>query len=147
MEEHMKAIYGVVLAILLGSCSPFGLNPMGYEVLHEDLDVAWKKVSSMKYMDDGGSDGIKSPVEFFRDGGGDCLDFAGTLIYLLGPDAELVETLNNDGVKHALVRWDGLYIEPQVYGIYEQESSLQILEGFSYNNVLELSTNYGRKSL
>jgi hypothetical protein len=120
---------------------------MGYEVLHEDLDTAWKRVAAMKYISDGGSDNLKSPTEFFRDGGGDCADFAGTLIYLLGPEAEMVEVLNDSGIKHALVLYNKLYLDPQIYGLYLNKETIQILNIYTYNDVVKLSTDYGRKSL
>ena len=72
--KRVTVIAFVCTLVVLSSCT-FGLNPMGYEVKHGDLDSAWKHVASFEYQDD--PKGYwKSPVEFERDGGGDCEDFA-----------------------------------------------------------------------
>jgi hypothetical protein len=141
----MKAIYGVILVVLLGSCSPFGLNPMGYKVLYEDLDTAWKKVSSMKYINDP-EKYWKSPQEFFSDGGGDCEDFATALMYLLGPDASIV-IVGNNYPEHTIVYYKGFYIESQIYELYVQYSDINILYTLSYDSALFLATAYGVKSI
>jgi hypothetical protein len=146
MGEHMKIIYGVVLVVLLGSCSPFGLNPMGYEVLHENLDVAWKKVALRNYIPENGTNYWKSPAEFFRDGGGDCEDFAVTLVYLLGPDAEVVIEGTNSENCHAIVFYKGMYIEPQKYNKFYTPPT-NILKTWSYSDILWWTTLGGCKSI
>jgi hypothetical protein len=137
MEESMKAIYGMILVVLLGSCSPFGLNPMGYAVLHEDLDVAWKKVSSMKYINDN-ANYTKSPIEFFKDGGGDCEDFAVALMYLLGEDSTFVSL---EG--HAILKWHNKYLEPQIYGKMYDKDNLDIEYTVTYDQMMFVVTNWG----
>jgi hypothetical protein len=146
MEESMKAIYGMILVVLLGSCSPFGLNPMGYEILHEDLDVAWKKVSSMKYMAEPvGSNYWKSPIEFFRDGGGDCEDFAVALMYLLGEDSKIAFMHTESPIAHAVVLFGAKCIDPQIYETYVEHSL--IYEIWSYDIAMQKATKYGTKYL
>jgi len=143
----MKTIYGVVLAVLLGSCSPFGLNPMGYEVLHEDLDVAWKKVSAMKYIAE--PDGVnyyKSPKEFFNDEGGDCEDFAVALMYLLGDNTELI-IIQLPSSLHALIRYKNQYLEPQIYNRFRSNDTFVISSVYEYNTVMQCCTEYGTRHL
>jgi hypothetical protein len=143
----MKVVYGVVLAVMLASCSPFGLNPMGYKVLHEDLDVAWKRVSSMEYIKETNGNYWKSPTEFFNDGGGDCEDFAIALIYLLGPKANLVCISWSDKVHHAIVQYNNIYLEPQVFNMYYSINTITIEIIYNYDDTLCFATDYGRKSL
>jgi hypothetical protein len=141
----MKISMAILLSLLLASCAPFGFNPMGYEVLHEDLDVAWPKVAAMKYQDD--PDGYwKSPAEFFRDGGGDCEDFATALIYLLGPEASFVG-INVNGIRHAIVKYIDFYIEPQGYKYYYSPTELDIIIIYSYAFIMRYSTSWGNKEL
>lgn len=133
------------LAMLFMSCSPFGLNPMGYEILHEDLDTAWQRVASMKYIPDP-ENYIKSPREFFRDGGGDCEDFCVALMYLLGPDSSLM-VIELDGVEHGIIYYAGMYIEPQEYKRTYQPDKANPIAIFGYDEIMESATNYGRKHI
>ena len=96
-------------AIALSSCT-FGLNPMGYQVKHGDLESSWKYVASFEYQDD--PEGYwKSPMEFERDGGGDCEDFATDLMYYLGPESQLyIVKLNWFDDYHAIVYYNGRFI-------------------------------------
>lgn len=141
----MKALLLTALIGLLVSCSPFGLNPMGYKVLHEDLDTAWKTVSSMQYQYDP-DNYWKSPMEFFHDGGGDCEDFATALIYLLGKKAYMIIT-EDDSVRHAIVLYCGQYIDPQAYKVFYSRRELSIRSTWDYTEVLNYATSCGSKSL
>ena len=136
----MKIVYFSVIAFLIVSCSPFGLNPMGYEVQEMPLEEAWKLVSSMKYIPDT-SEYCKSPMEFFSDGGGDCEDFAIALVYLLGPQSTLIII-----PMHAVVYYKGQYIEPQLFGyIYDNVSA--ILLTIEYTEVMYRVTDWGTKKI
>lgn len=141
----MKTLILATLALSLAACSPFGFNPMGYEVKHEDLDAAWRKVAAMRYIHEDG-DYWKSPEEFFADGGGDCEDFAAALIYLLGPDAKMAIIQDGSG-SHAIVIYDGTYIEPQKYCKYYTPDSLAILGVYSFHLVMGWATDYGIRNL
>lgn len=133
----------VLIPIVFISCSPFGFNPMGYEVKHEDLNTAWKKVSAMKYIKEE-VNYWKSPIEFYADGGGDCEDFSAALIYELGPDASAVCYRREDGV-HCIVLYNGEYIEPIRYGMRQYPPN--ILYTLTYYEIMELCTDKGRKRL
>jgi hypothetical protein len=141
----MKALFLCILVMFLASCSPFGFNSMGYEVLHEDLDTAWQKVAAMEYQDDP-EDYCKSPIEFFQDGGGDCEDFAIALIYLLGPSASFIGIESAIG-KHAIVKYDSLYLEPSIYGVYYNPYKTSILVQYTYDYVIKIATLSGTKKL
>ena len=141
----MRTFFVVVIAAICVSCSPFGLNPMGYEVLHEDLDTAWRKVSAMKYIPEDGNY-WKSPVEFFRDGGGDCEDFAIALVYLLGPDSKSIR-IYWPPYYHFIVEYDNKYIEPQCYGYEYFPSDITIVNTFSYSYSITMATVTGLKSI
>jgi hypothetical protein len=118
---------------------------MGYEILHEDLDTAWRKVAAMKYIPEEGNY-CKSPKEFFLDGGGDCEDFAATLVYYLGPESSAIR-IEWPVQPHYIVFCHGLYIEPQTEGRYYNESRIIILDRYDYDFILEWATRKGNKSL
>ena len=133
-------------AIALSSCT-FGLNPMGYQVKHGDLESSWKYVASFEYQDD--PEGYwKSPMEFERDGGGDCEDFATDLMYYLGPESQLyIVKLNWFDDYHAIVHYNGRFIESEVYDMYYDESEFIIEQIFSYQDVMQGATDFGRKDI
>jgi hypothetical protein len=131
------------LAVLFMSCSPFGLNPMGYEVLHEDLDTAWQRVASMKYIPETG-DYWKSPEEFFRDGGGDCEDFSIALLYLLG-EGEMYTYMDARIGLHSIVKYRGRFCEPQVYGRYRPDPADSVRYIREYDTVILRATIAGVK--
>lgn len=133
--------YGFIAMVILvfASCSPFYFGSDGYEVLGEPLDVAWKKASQLVYSKDSTiNDEWKNPYTTERDGGGDCEDIATYLIYLLGPDASAV-IITNEGERHCLVEYHGLYIEPQIYHYYYERKRIQIIVVIPYHAVMVLA--------
>ena len=133
-------------AIALSSCT-FGLNPMGYQVKHGDLESSWKYVASFEYQRDK-ANYWKSPMEFEQDGGGDCEDFATYLMYLLGPESEMyIVRIKGSNILHAVVHYEGKLIEPQLYGMYYDGSSFTVEDIFSYKDTMAYTTKYGYKSI
>jgi hypothetical protein len=116
---------------------------MGYEIQEKSLEESWQKVSSYEYIEDL-EHYWKSPKEFFTDGGGDCEDFAIALIYLLGPDASFVCTDWNPG-KHAIVKYNNKYLEPQNYNLYL--NNVSVVYELDYYNIMEIATRKGTKNL
>ena len=142
----MKALLVTLIACLGISCSsPFYMNIKGYEVLHEDLDTAWKKVSACTWEKENGGY-VKSPLEFFKTKKGDCTDFTIALMYLLGSESKFI-CINTPEGKHNIVLYDNKYIEPQKYGKYYDEKKLNINGILDYNTAMEWATNKGTKSL
>lgn len=141
----MKTIIVFLFAFFLASCSPFVINSKGYSYLSMGLDEAWINTSQYEYIDDP-DNYVKSPNEFVKDGGGDCEDFCIYLMYLLGPKSNLVCISRYDG-NHYIVEYMGLYIEPQVYGMYYNYTELHILKIYTYDYTMRWSTFFGTKSL
>jgi hypothetical protein len=134
-----------LLDFVLASCSPFYLNTAGYEIKHENLDIAWARIANYQYQA-GPPETCKSPNEFFRDGGGDCGDFAIALVYLLGPEASVLGIQSSQG-EHAIVEYKSKYIEPQVYGMYYILKEIVIVHRATYYEIMELATNNGTKGV
>ena len=139
-------VLGFVLAIALSSCSsPFGFNTDGYIVQSMSLDEAWQYVASFNYQDD--PYGYwKSPHEFVHDGGGDCEDFASTLIYYLG-EGEVYIIKYSDTLYHAIVYYKGRFLEPQIYDAYFNEKYITIVEKYSFDEVMMQCTALGTKGV
>jgi hypothetical protein len=135
----------MVAASALVSCSPFYMNYMGYENLSMPLGEAWIKTSGFRYLNENHAY-IKSPFEFERDGGGDCEDFAIYMVYLLGPKASGI-VIKAGEFRHMIVRYDNLYIEPQVHGMYYDKYKLEIIEVLDYFLLMKYSTSMGTKKL
>lgn len=143
----MKALFISFLLLFIVSCSPFGFNPMGYEIRHDDLDSTWLHVSDQKYIPDSArNDYWKSPVEFFMDGGGDCEDFAIAMMYSLGPESEMLIIQSSDGI-HAMVVYNEIAISPQSYGVTLAVSGLRVLKRISYTEAMAKATKHGTKGL
>lgn len=135
----------LICVLFFISCSPFGINSMGYEIPYMELDEAWLLTSSYTGIEDSSpSDSFKSPSQFVYDGGGDCEDFAIYLIYLLGPDAYMA-AMYLHGTGHAIVIYDGKYIEPQVYGLY-YDDDIEIIKTYSYDYLMAISTRLGTRA-
>jgi hypothetical protein len=163
----MKPILALIVVLpilLLGACEPI-TNAiideifLDYPYIEEPLDVAWKQSSAFRYISEDGNY-WKSPREFEHDGGGDCEDFAGWLVYHLGKNASCaVIRRPGDATTHAVVRYKGsyLYIEPQKFGkTYAPSMLIPIgsLPGLdieflsteiSYDAVMKLSTAFYTK--
>jgi len=145
LEDKVKSILVAVIVLLIASCSPFGLNPMGYEILHEDLDTAWRKVSAMEYQTET-TPYVKSPTEFFATGGGDCDDFVAALVYLLGPESSGL-SISYPFPNHCIVKYRGMHMEPQVYNMYYSENDIVITGEYTYYEIMIPSTRWGTKGL
>jgi hypothetical protein len=142
-SEAIMKLAILALALLFMSCSPFGLNPLGYDVLHTDLDTAWQRVASMKYIPETG-DYWKSPREFFRDGGGDCEDFAIALLYLLG-EGEMYIYMDDRIGLHSIVKYKGFFYEPQDYGRFRPDPQNSIWYIYDYDASIWRATIGGVK--
>jgi len=138
-----KLIVLLALTIPLISCEPYYNNLQGYTYgQHLSLNEAWAKVSAMAYMRDTTGDYWKSPVEFYRDGGGDCEDFSGALMYELGEKAS-VAIVRMYGAYHMIVKWEGRYLEPQAQGLYYP--TVNIVSTLNYADMMRNCTNGGAK--
>lgn len=146
----MKLIIMVcVVLVLFTSCQlgPFGWNPLDYEYLEEPLDQSWELTASFEYQHEyGDEDYYKSPREFERDGGGDCEDFCAYLMYLLGENSSMVKIyIKQYDCYHTIVKYNGLYIEAQIYGKYYAADSLTIYNEKEWHTVMNIATNNGTK--
>ncbi|MFA5153545.1 MAG: hypothetical protein WC554_13360 [Clostridia bacterium] len=146
----MKSLIIILFLSLLFSCSgPFYLNTKEYKINEYSLEIAWQmtaiNTSDFKYIED--YDGLMytSPYEFKKHGGGDCAAFSIYLIYLLGPRANYIGIKNKNNINHAIVEYNGLYIEPQWYGKYYNYNELNIIKKIDYYGIMELSTLYGTR--
>ena len=141
-----KLIISIAFVLLLSSCT-FGFNSEGYKHETMPLDEAWKYVASFDYQWD--DDGYwKSPHEFVADGGGDCEDFASTLMYYIGGGELVIIYFTSGqwaGAYHAVVRFDGKYIESEMYGLYHDPSTFEIIDVYDYDTVMGYCTKYGTK--
>jgi len=139
-----KLIISIIATLVLSSCT-FGFNPEGYKHETMPLDEAWKYVASFDYQDD--PYGYwKSPHEFVHDGGGDCEDFASTLIYYLG-EGEVYIIKYSDTLYHAIVYYKGRFLEPQIYDAYFNEKYITIVEKYSFDEVMMQCTALGTKGV
>lgn len=143
----MKAMILLCFCLIIASCSPYGFNPMGYEIKNENLDEAWKKVAAMKYIPESDDkDYWKSPTEFYADGGGDCEDFAIALVYLLGIDAEMLFVRTTTKAFHAIVHYKDMWIEPQEYEVYYKDVKFSAIVGrYPYKILMLYATYMGSK--
>ncbi|MDD5353379.1 MAG: hypothetical protein PHS93_09485 [Candidatus Omnitrophica bacterium] len=137
-------------SLLLFSCSgPFYLNTKGYKINEYSLEIAWKmtarNISDFKYIKKDFLKIYNSPTQFKKNNGGNCSDFAIYLIYLLGPKANFISIKNKNNINHAIVEYNGLYIEPQWYGKYYNYNELNIIKKIDYYGIMELSTLYGTR--
>lgn len=111
-----------------------------YPYIEEPLDDVWQRSASFRYQPEEG-DYWKSPLEFERDGIGDCEDFCAWMIYHLGSDARIVQCMREHDVSpHAIVEYRGQYIEPQTYGKTYAADQITISGSMSYDAVMKLST-------
>lgn len=146
----MKTFKLFLAALVLSGCSPFYLNTEGYSVKDGDLEESWKKTASYTYIWEelDAEQYIKSPHEFEDDGGGDCEDFAVYLMYLLGKKSELAGVLlNGTTLFHALVIYNGKYLDPQVYGKYYTKDEFILIKTYNYDYMMFAATNGGTKNI
>ena len=134
------------LAATVSCDTAFGFNLKGYSSMAHDLEDAWRKTASFEYF----ADRIgywKSPREFERDGGGDCEDFCTYLMYHLGEKSEMyIVRLNGREGNHAIVRFEGRFIEPQAYLTVYDRSDFRVLESLDYAETMRRTTFFGLKS-
>jgi len=138
-----KGIFLLCLAI--ASCSPFFINTMDYEYQALELYTAWAMMDQFDY-ENKPSAYYKSPKEMEADGYGNCGAHAVYMVYLLGNKASLV-IINQPPSNHSIVKYNGLYIEPQIYDMFYAKTSLIILEEYSYDYIMRYATRWGTKSL
>lgn len=137
-------LIAILLLVLLSSCdNPFGMNLKNYKENSYSLQDAWLITSSHEYRKEI-FEYWKSPTEFERDGFGDCEDFAAYMVYLLGEDASMVAVLGKS-VIHAVVKYQGKYIEPQEFGKYYLNPL--VLKTYTYKEVMQRATLWGLKAL
>lgn len=76
-------------------------------------------VNSYKYMFNGHT-GRKTPEQFYKDGGGSCIDFARTKQAELGGEIVILPELfiqNNQLVTHAVLKVDGWLLDSRFNGL------------------------------
>lgn len=130
----MKYICALILGILFSSCTPFYNNKLNYNSPKMDLNSAWIDTSKYNRIPDKDQfTDIKSPIQFEKDGGGDCEDFSGHLIYELGEGSIIWVYIKSKNANHCIVKYRDSYIEPQIYGEYIN------LDSFGYIFVMEIS--------
>lgn len=141
----MKKLYFIVICFLFVSCRQSFFDYKLYDYQEEELIPTWYRISQYKYFL---HDGWYSPLEFEKYGGGCCRDFASTLMYYLGPKSSfvIIAIEGNPNKKHALVFYEGRYIEPQIYGLYYNESDITIETIINFNDTMEYCTDNGSKS-
>jgi hypothetical protein len=136
----------VLVSVFSMACAgPFYLNTQGYKNNSMNLAEAWRVVSEYRYVGDT-PEYNKSPMEFFESGCGDCFDFSSALVYLLGPRASVV-TIEDYPVTHAIVLYNGEYIEPQLYGKYYSINDITIVKIVSYKTLMARITEWGTKGM
>jgi hypothetical protein len=136
----------LTIASLSSSCDlAFGFNKLDYARLNTDLDTAWRQTASYSYYLDTQNE-WKSPKEFEHDGGGDCEDFAVHLMYYLGDSSTLyIVKLKSHGTYHAIVRFDGRYLEPQIFNRVYDPDEFDIAYHVGYAATMLFVTNGGSK--
>lgn len=117
-----------------------------YPYLEEELLSAWKICAAFTYYSDGNRDYWRSPKEFERDGGGDCDCFSAWLVYHLGKNASLaVVQMNGHEKYHAIVFYNGVYVEPQTYLFFYGGYEFTLIRTYSYDEVMMIATaNYSK---
>ena len=158
MKIFMKTLIGFITLFMVMSCtSPtlyfakdtFGSNPLGYTT-EQIMTVkdAWRATAKFTYISDGSKDYWKSPKEFEADGGGDCEDFCIYFIYLLGEEANASMVFIDRGdSNHAIVKYEGVYIEPQCNGYYWYYDEIDIIKEYDYDYVMNNATRLGSKNI
>ena len=131
----------LVLAALSSCASPV-LYRSDYSSAVEGLPLvtsisaAWKISAAIEY--DGSLD-CRTPAHTYRVGAGDCKDISALMVALLrgaGIDSELVRIHYYDG-QHMIVYILGHgYVEPQDYGVYYFEDSLEIMTRYTLEEYL-----------
>jgi hypothetical protein len=130
----------------ISSCDvAFGFNALDYARLNLDLETAWRKTAAYRYFPDAPND-WKSPKEFEHDGGGDCEDFATYLMYQLGDESAMyLVKLGSPKKYHAIVLYNGRYLEPQVYKRVYDPSEFEVILRLGYAATMLMATNGGSK--
>ncbi len=137
----------------LGCDTPFLLNVQGYEVMEDSLNTAWKHVASYPYKRI--ANNLPSPAEFEANPGGMCGGFAATLVYYLGKDAsmaivpmEKIFTSDTSGKYHAVVYYDGQFIEPQIPDcVYEGLEISDCTFLWDYDETMMITTSFGLRNI
>lgn len=113
MVKAEKWFY-IVVAVVIGS---YALGTVLTYKPKPSFDDYWKRVSSQAYIvEPSGQDCWKSPAEFWRDGGGDCEDFAIALQALVGHGNVVVVPWGVNGRElHALYELNGVYYDAESY--------------------------------
>lgn len=133
-----------VLLVLaaLSSCTSPGLYRSDYAAAVEGLptvtsvSAAWKISAAIEY--DGSLD-CRTPAHTYRVQAGDCKDISALMVALLrgaGIDSELVRIHYGDG-QHMIVYIPSHgYVEPQDYGVYYFEGSIEIMTRYTLDEYL-----------
>jgi hypothetical protein len=121
-----RFLLALACVLALGGCS------VCYPVNHLPLDEAWAKTASYRYIEDQGPwESFKTPAQFEADGGGDCKSFSVYLVYLLGPESKLVLIPG-----HAIVEYQGHYLEPQIYKRFYDPNSIIVKQEWDYTQTM-----------
>ena len=147
MRKNWKSWALPLFAIAgISSCDmAFGFNKLDYARLNTDLDTAWRQTAKYSYFLDTRNE-WKSPKEFEQDGGGDCEDFAAHLMYYLGDASSMyIVRLKSQKTYHAIVRYDGRYLEPQVFKRVYDPSEFEVAYHLGYTATMLFVTSGGSK--
>ena len=147
----MRNIFVVIIVLSLSSCYQMTEMIMEeifieYPIIERPLNEAWQETAKFIYVKEPkGQNEWKSPIELKKDGWGDCEDFSSYLIYQLGPKSELVGIIragtedSRDNI-HAIVYFEGKYLEPQKYNKYYIKNNFELVWTMSYDAVMKRST-------
>lgn len=149
VQKVLKTCALALLAMVgITSCDmAFGFNKNEYVRLNTDLETAWRQTASYSYILDT-NNRWKSPKEFEHDGGGDCEDFAVHLMYDLGVSSVLyVVRLRGKETYHAIVLYDGKFLEPQIYNQVYDPADFEVAYYRDYFTIMLYATGAGSKRI
>jgi hypothetical protein len=151
-EDEMKYLIACLVVLSIVSCSPFGFNSEGYAKQESDFYSAWVITASYQYI--GETKGVqywKSPKQFESDGGGDCEDFTGHLMYYAGEGEAVLVSYQENGetICHCIMKYRGRYLEPQTVGTYYDIDAMgwKIIDTYSWNDYMAKITDFGTRDL
>lgn len=127
--------YLIVLITLVGCSTSVNEDYPAIDKRFNTFNEAWYwVVSNIEYKSDqdvhGKSEEWQTPEQTFYRKTGDCEDFASLLGYFakeLGMSASVVRIVDSSG-GHAILKVNGIYIEPTYYGMYYSASTVQKMQ-------------------
>jgi len=107
---------------------------------HDDLDTAWDATADYRYISETSSESWKNPLDFEQAGGGNCVGFSIYLMYRLGESSGSELLVIYEKVSkgaHAIVRYKGRYLEPQIKDLYYTGDEFVINKIYSFSEVMD----------